>query len=63
MRLNCSICKQEIEAEIFPNGEAWTEGHNAQPINDGRCCKMCNYSIVLPTRMERYFTSVTGEAK
>jgi len=61
MTLYCSICKKEIEAEIFPSGEVWAEGHNAQPINDGRCCKSCNYNIVLPTRLERYFTSIINE--
>lgn len=44
--MTCSICKKEIEVV---NG--WAEGHNAQPVNDGRCCGQCNLTIVIPTRL------------
>lgn len=47
--LKCSICGENIQVE---HG-SWMEGHNAQPINDGRCCSLCNDSVVLPTRMAR----------
>ena len=30
----------------------WDQGHNAEPINDGRCCTSCNYSVVTPTRLK-----------
>lgn len=43
----CSICKNEIEVV---NG--WEEGHNAQPVNNGRCCGHCNMTVVLPTRLK-----------
>lgn len=43
----CSICGKEID--IQQNG--WTGGHNAQPINSGRCCTNCNNTIVLPRRI------------
>lgn len=39
----CSICRAEC------NG--WS--HNAQPINDGRCCGDCNDGVVIPIRMAR----------
>ena len=32
----CSICGDELEG--------W--GHNAQPINNGRCCGACNGDVI-----------------
>ena len=59
-----SICKLEnngcgmpfpsIKIEEHKNAEGivyWTEGHNAQPISDGRCCDRCNEDIVIPHRI------------
>ena len=37
----CSICKK-IRVE---------HGNNAQPVNEGICCKECNEEIVLPQRI------------
>ena len=42
---SCSICSEEIEGY----------GHNAQPINDGRCCDGCNNLVILE-RIERMET-------
>ena len=36
--MDCSICKNEIYTEF---------GHNAQPINDGRCCDECNTLVII----------------
>ena len=48
----CSICLQEIPFENLGKGKTpWTEGHNAQQINNGRCCRDCNETIVLPMRI------------
>ena len=41
--MKCSICKNKIYTE---------HGHNAQPINNGRCCEMCNQKIVIPARIK-----------
>jgi hypothetical protein len=42
----CSIC-----------GGLYTDyGHNAQPVNDGRCCVECNSSVVIPARIEEFLT-------
>jgi len=38
----CSICGKEY------NGL----GNNARPINDGRCCDVCNY-LVICARIEQ----------
>jgi hypothetical protein len=27
-------------------------GHDAQPVNDGRCCDVCNITVVIPMRLE-----------
>ena len=43
--IKCSICKKEIKD--IP------ESHNAEPINNGRCCEDCNYKIVLPERLNQ----------
>ena len=31
--------------------------HNALPINEGRCCSVCNDTIVIPARFARIFRS------
>jgi hypothetical protein len=36
----CSICRHEIS----------DHGHNAQPITNGRCCDVCNATVVEPAR-------------
>ena len=46
--IKCSICKQKIK----PKG-SWTQGNNAQPINNGRCCDKCNNEKVIPERLRR----------
>jgi hypothetical protein len=38
----CSICDDVIEDEF---------GNNAEPINSGRCCDDCNWSLVIPARV------------
>ena len=46
----CSICKQPIQ----PDFSGWNGGHNAEPINSGRCCGICNDYIVTPRRMSEF---------
>jgi len=43
----CSICKEIIQ----PDPDGWNGGHNAQPVNDGKCCYVCNERVVTPTRL------------
>ena len=47
--LKCSICGKTIE----PNGFGWRDGNNAQPVNDGRCCDLCNFIYVIPARVNQ----------
>jgi hypothetical protein len=44
--MKCCICEEEIEVV---NG--WTQGNNAQPVKDGRCCASCNLAVVVPARL------------
>lgn len=46
-KLYCSICGIEITID----NHNWKLGHNAFPINEGRCCKECNDTIVTPRRL------------
>ena len=49
--MECSICKDDIINEF---------GHNAEPINSGRCCDTCNLMYVVPTRIKLQFESECG---
>jgi hypothetical protein len=60
----CCICSQEIDKHYTPEGKMyWDKGHNAVPIEYGRCCSNCNYSKVIPARLRiasaRRFTTPT----
>ena len=46
--MDCSICKGDIRDDF---------GHNAQPINNGRCCDMCNTTFVIPCRIKEAFNA------
>ena len=47
----CVICHKNIEPDRDSDGNIyWTEGNNAQPVGEGRCCNKCNNDIVLPMR-------------
>ena len=50
--INCSICKAKIEEQLTKNANKvyWTRGHNAEPVNSGRCCSKCNAEVVIPKR-------------
>ena len=48
---NCDICGGEIEIE----SSGWSEGHNADPVVDGRCCSTCNTTVVIPDRLSRIY--------
>ena len=55
--LKCSICKEYID--IIRNADdevVWESGHNAQPINDGRCCTSCNNNHVISSRLALFNT-------
>tara|TARA_R100000458_G_C8229191_1_gene211398 strand:+ start:221 stop:421 length:201 start_codon:yes stop_codon:yes gene_type:complete len=42
----------EIEKKYDDKGNVyWSEGHNAQPVTNGRCCDDCNDQVVIPVRI------------
>jgi hypothetical protein len=45
--MKCSICGKKI----LPNAFGWDKGNNAYPVNDGRCCDLCNTTVVIPVRL------------
>ena len=45
----CSICNEVI----FPT-KYWNGTHNAQPINDGVCCRNCDIHVVMPARLQEH---------
>ena len=49
--MKCNICGEDIK----PESNGWTEGHNARPVNKGRCCYDCNFNVVLPVRIKRAY--------
>ncbi len=50
--MRCSICKGTIEPQLNLEGEViWDEGHNAEPLKNGRCCDTCNHTKVIPARL------------
>jgi len=53
----CCICGFRIEVQA--NG--WAEGHSPSPILEhGRCCGVCNDTIVIPARMDILFSALNG---
>ena len=43
--MKCIICREPIDVQ-----KTWTEGHNALPVFEGRCCTNCNENMVKPAR-------------
>lgn len=48
-KLICSICSKPIDE----TNSVWLGGNNAEPINAGRCCDVCDRRLVIPARIER----------
>ena len=51
--MKCSICGHTVDLHRHPVTKKvyWSEGHNAEPVNDGRCCTVCNNTVVIPRRL------------
>ena len=45
--LTCAICEGPIEVTEW----GWNQGHNAAPVIDGRCCNICQDTVVMPARL------------
>ncbi len=46
--MKCSICGKEIRIDPMTG---WSKGHNAEPVNKGRCCNESNRTAVIPIRL------------
>ena len=47
----CVLCGDALDV-LYKNGVAiWTDGHNAEPEANGRCCNFCNDTKVIPARL------------
>ena len=49
--MKCTICGLEIKLD---SDGKWDGGHNAEPINEGRCCEKCNDTVVTPMRLREF---------
>ena len=49
--MKCVLCENEIIPDAITG---WSEGNNAQPLADGRCCDNCNMAVV-SSRMDQMF--------
>ena len=50
--LKCDLGGGDIEQRKNDDGSVWwNEGHNAQPVSDGRACDACNTEKVIPARL------------
>ena len=50
--IKCSICQLDIQPDTIHYG--WADGHNAWPVNEGRCCGKCNDNVVIPARLNEF---------
>lgn len=54
-KTKCVICQDWCEEKKTPDGRVyWSEGNNADPVADGRCCDVCNVTVVIPTRLRSW---------
>lgn len=51
----CCLCLGPIDSI----GD-WTDGHNAEPVANGRCCSGCNDATVIPARIKMILAKVKG---
>lgn len=50
----CSICGDKIDKQYNSSGKIVSEdGHDAQPVNNGRCCTECNGRYVIVARLQQ----------
>ena len=57
--IECVLCGHLIDRKMHEGKVYWTEGNNAQPLADGRCCDMCDCILVIPSRMGMYQENIT----
>ncbi len=53
--MKCCLCGEKIETV-----GTWTQGHNAWPLKDGRCCTFCDNTKVIPARVKTFEEAKRG---
>ena len=43
---------RELQRDPSTGEVFWKEGHNADPLSEGRCCDTCNITKVIPARIK-----------
>jgi hypothetical protein len=60
--MDCCICSKPIA----PVGD-WTQGNDAWPVADGRCCNQCDMTVVVQARLMEWAAErskrISGNAK
>jgi hypothetical protein len=51
--MRCSICQHVVSTETCFDDWTLKYGNNAAPVNDGKCCDICNERVVVPARLVR----------
>ena len=46
--IDCSVCGDKVDLHLHPvTGKVyWDQGHNADPLADGRACDACNDKVI-----------------
>jgi hypothetical protein len=52
--MKCCICHGTIEKNLLTG---WDQGNNAQPVMNGRCCDLCDTTVVIPRRINDYMNA------
>ena len=60
--MKCVICDNEIDKKMHEGKVYWTEGNNAEPVANGRCCDLCDCMLVIPIRMSVVMGPKTTDA-
>ena len=62
--LKCCICNMAIDKQLNAlNKVVWYKGHNAEPVEEGRCCTLCNTTKVIPARLLAFSKRNNNEPK
>ena len=50
--MKCSICKEKIQPMYHKGKYVYDGSCNALPVNKGRCCSICDETVVIPLRVQ-----------
>ncbi len=56
-RLLCCLCSGLIEVQQ----SGYAGGHNAEPLAQGRCCSVCNDTLVVPMRIQTFIDAAKAK--